>query len=467
MIFNGIDLTPYFRIKDIRGRGLSQRRVNTIPVTGMDGEYIDSVETPAKLLEIDIKIISKNLRETIDYLNDILTTDMPVPIIFPDEPDKTYYGIVENSEETGEKVHLGHHDASIYIRRSDPYKYGQELTQEFTQDSAIVENPGTAPAKPIFELTAKQPVTFAMVSDGERYNMVGRPADVDEQVVEEKVTLLDEIGDTLDQWDTPSGSTGSFIKGSLGIQVQSYGTGTGWHGPRLITEVDPSEDFEIEFYVNVRSETPERTFRISTNYYDENMNELGLLRLWDNSDRILRKTVEARVGPYVGDFVNYPISSRNYDMRTQRVWNGLLRVSRINNIYFFYVARITQAGRHVDTLTTAFPDVKKEYAGLLKFIRIDIAKYGNTQQANEVGINRITVKKYNQITVDQTPYIAHEGDVFTFDHINNELLLNGEDVKRLKDFGGEYFTLPKGFTTLTVLPENAFDTKIRFKPRYR
>ena len=71
------------------------------------------------------------------------------------------------------------------------------------------------------------------------------------------------------------------------------------------------------------------------------------------------------------------------------------------------------------------------------------------------------------VNEDQTPYIAYPGDVITFDHTTSELLLNGEDVKRLKDFGGEYFDLPKGYTALTVLPEGAFDTKVRFRPRYR
>src|SRR5690606_17295926 len=117
----------------------------------MDGEYVESVDTPSKVLEVDIRIISDDLRKTIDELNAILATDEPVPIVFPDEPEMTYYGMVEASEETGERVHLGWHDATIYIRRSDPYKYGPEKHAEF-QDSGIVENNGTADTEPIITM---------------------------------------------------------------------------------------------------------------------------------------------------------------------------------------------------------------------------------------------------------------------------------------------------------------------------
>ncbi|MEN2467882.1 distal tail protein Dit, partial [Ornithinibacillus sp. JPR2-1] len=191
MLFNGIDLDPYFRIKDIRGRGLIRRRINSLSVPGMDGEHVTSIDVPSRLLEIDIRIISKDLRKTIDELNAILATNGPVPIVFPDEPDMTYYGVVEDTEETGEKVHLGRHDTTIYIRRSDPYKYGPELTAEFPSDTASLTNNGTAKAKPIIELTATQKATFAMISNGtEEYNLIGTPADDDVVVVDEKTSVL-------------------------------------------------------------------------------------------------------------------------------------------------------------------------------------------------------------------------------------------------------------------------------------
>src|SRR5690606_1133494 len=243
----------------------------------------------------------------------------------------------------------------------DPYKYGPEKVVETTSDTFIVENNGTAEAEPIIELTATEKATFAMVSNGEEYNLIGTPADVETEVVDERILVMNETGNTLDTWQEAPGSTGSFRGSDNGIFVDSYGSGTGWHGPRLIKEIDPLEDFEIEFVVNARTNRADQTFRISTNYYDEYNNELGMLRLWDLSIHRNHKVVEARVGPYVGQHVNYPISSRNYNIQDQLVWYGLIRVVREGNLYTFYVARIDQRGRHVHTLTQTFYDANKEF----------------------------------------------------------------------------------------------------------
>src|SRR5699024_2564035 len=108
----------------------------------------------------------------------------------------------------------------------------------------------------------------------------------------------DETGDTLSSWDIPvSSSKGSFKAESNGIFVDSYGTGNEWHGPALMREIDPTEDFEIEFYTSVRTERPEMTFRTSLNFFDENMSELGLLRVWNKSTSRITKIIEARIGP--------------------------------------------------------------------------------------------------------------------------------------------------------------------------
>lgn len=439
-----------------------------IPVSRYPGAYVSETNIGVRRLSIPVIIYHEgyeDLQKKKEEIAEWLYHEEPKELVFDDDPDRVYYAKLDG--ELNFEEHRTVAFSTLEFICPDPFKYGPEKVYKTDQDTFIIENVGTAPTKPIFELTCKQPVTFAMVSDGERYNMIGRPADVEQDIVDEKVVVLDEVGDTIDTWQPAPGFNGTFVHGSQGIQVGNWGSGTGWHGPGAIKEINPIRDFEIEFFVYVRSTTPDRTFRISTNFFDENMNELGMLRLWDNSDRILRKVVEARVGPYVGDFINYPISSRNYDIRNQMVWGGIIRVTRKGNVFTFYAARITQAGRHVSKITQTFADVNNQFAGKLKFVRIDIANYGNTEKPNEAVINRIRVFEHKKVEVDQTPYIAYPGDVITFDHTTNELLLNGEDAKRLKDLGGQYFDLPKGYTTLTILPEGAFDTTVRFRPRYR
>src|SRR5699024_1027964 len=83
----------------------------------------------------------------------------------------------------------------------DGYGYGQEKTLHFPSDLVAIENNGTAPADPIFELTATKKATFAMIGNQEdEYNMLGQPADDDVQEVDTRTSVLYENGSTLNEW---------------------------------------------------------------------------------------------------------------------------------------------------------------------------------------------------------------------------------------------------------------------------
>ncbi|WP_096435914.1 distal tail protein Dit [Alteribacter populi] len=474
MFFNGIDLTPYLRIKDIRGRGIINRNINAITSPGMHGEHLSSIEYPSKYLEIDIRIVNEELRGAIDDLNSIFSADEPVPIIFPDEPDMTYYGTVEGSSESGEKVHLHRHDTTIFVRRSDPRKYGFEKTADFPSDAVTLKNEGTAEADPIFEFEATEPVTFAMIQNqDEQYQMIGRPAEHEEEVVSTRTLLLEERGDNLDEWDTtPVEVDGGDVSGHLstdgeGITVPDYGSGDEWHGPALIKEVPEIQDFEVQMHLQGRTYTAEETYRIEFYLYDDSMNVLGKMAVVDSLPTVMRKDAEGRVGPFAGRFVNYPLSSRNY----RRNWDfffGMVRMRRIGKRFECYVTRIANDGaRHVLNLDTSFVDSEEDFQGRLKYVQIHIGKYSESVSAYAPKINIFRVFELTEETQDQTPYIANEGDIITFDHKTDELLINGEDRTDLKDFGGEYFKLRKGENHLVVHPSDSFNASVRYRERFR
>src|SRR5690606_11836461 len=144
--------------------------------------YLSQRRKPVRYLEVDITLKGgsfEDLRRRIDRLNEILDTGKEiVSITFDDESDRTYYGKLDTVVDRLEKAKI--YQATLTFICPDPYKYGPEKTVETTSDTFIVENNGTAEAEPIFELTVKEPTTFAMVSNGEEYMMVGRPYDVEE-----------------------------------------------------------------------------------------------------------------------------------------------------------------------------------------------------------------------------------------------------------------------------------------------
>ncbi|CDQ41513.1 distal tail protein Dit [Virgibacillus salexigens] len=477
MLFNDIDLSPYLRIKKITGRGMTNRELSLLEVPGMSGAHLERINLPPRPLGIEANIKAMNrqeLRNKIDELNGILSVSEPVSIIFPDEPNVVYYGIPEQAGEDDEFPFM--HQGQLTIICPDPYKYEKEKTMEFGSDAGIVTNEGTTEVEPIFELEVTKKVPFALIQNQhEEYMLIGTPVDVTSEVVDARTLLLEERGQTLDTWDSsPISLDNGYVDGTFGtdndgITVPSYGPDTtdpDWHGPALIKEVPVAQDFEVEAMVQGRTTETSQTFRIEFSLFDENMNQLGKLAIKDDSLGIHRKKGEGRIGPYVGANENYMISSQNYSY-DQDYFYGMLRLKRVGKEFTFYITRVNNSNKHVQTLSRRFINNLGDYLGKLKYIQIHIGKFADTDRAYAPKIDHIKVFQLAQVTVDQTPYIANVGDRIIFDHVNEEILINGEDRKDLKDFGGLFFTLKKGENQLITHPANSFQTTVKYRPKKR
>lgn len=486
IIFNGINLVDrftdedtgaYFIVNSVYGREVSAVDNQLIRLPKRPGAVVSSYRIPERILDVEITMkgtSGDDLRKRIDELNGVLHSgNKEVPIEFVDELDRTYFGKLDAVETDLEKSNV--FKATLSFLCSDPYKYGPEQTLGL-EDVSTIKNEGTAESEPIIEMTAREKTTFAMVSLGadeqSEYNLIGTPVDVDEKVVNEKDVLFDELGDSLLEWRDIS-TQGSFDSDSNGIFVDSYGTGDKWHGPTAEREVEPTQDFEIEFFTRVRTERDNMTFRTSLNFFDENLEELGLLRVWDKTTSQTKKVIEARVGPYTGtNYINYLISDKNYNWVGQRAYNGIVRVTRKGNVYTFYAAHISQRGNHIESIKERYVDESGEFSGKLKYIRINAAIYGDSPRPNALSIQRVKVSRMNQVNVDETPYILYPGDIVTFDHKDEDILVNGESIfgeggnPIKKDFGGHFFELNKGDNDLVITPPGVFDSRIIYRSKY-
>ncbi|MBP1950302.1 distal tail protein Dit [Virgibacillus litoralis] len=444
-----------------------------LTVPGMDGAYLQSSSIQPLIINQPVGFTVRDDNHALqlkDELASWLVTDESVELQFDDEPGRIYYAVVQNSIDDFEKF-AELRNGTIQFLCLDPYSYGSELTEDFLgNDVVTITNGGTAEADPIFELEVLAPITFAMVSDGEEYNLIGRPAKVDQEVIDTKTLLLEERGDTLSTWGATPTNVDGTVDGNLGtdgdgITVPSYGTNTpDWHGPALLKEITPAQDFEVEMHLEGRTTQEDQTVRIEFYAFDEGMNELGKMAVLDNSPNVHTKVAEARLGDRATG--QYFMSSRNYEQRTE-FWFGMVRMKRVGNKIEFYVTRIDNSSDHVDSLREVFVDRANNYGGRLQYIQIHIGKYGDTPRAYGPKINYIRATGLAQTTVDQTPYIAYAGDVIKFDHKNDELLINGEDRKDLKDFGAQYFKLAKGDNQIVMHPNNVFNTIARYRERFK
>src|SRR5690606_26197193 len=142
----------------------------------MPGAHLSHTDLQARVITVPVLVKAENisdLQKTKEDMAEWLVHDEPKELIFKDEPDRVYYAVVDGELELDEIFSTGRGEITFIC--PDPYKYGPEKTVETTSDTFIVENSGTAEAEPIIELTATEKATFAMVSNGEEYMMIGKP----------------------------------------------------------------------------------------------------------------------------------------------------------------------------------------------------------------------------------------------------------------------------------------------------
>lgn len=474
LTFNGIR-KPWLNLK--RGRTKAPFAAvtrNYLTVPGKPGAYLTSSQVQPLVINQPIYFFVKDDLDALklkDELASWLVTDNPVELQFDDEPGRTYYAVVQNTIDDFEKF-VKLRQGTIQFLCLDPYGYSNEIQNHFTSDVYTLTNRGTEDADPIFELEVLKPITFAMIQNQENeYMLIGTPADVNTQIVDTKTLLLEETGTTISEWTTATsdmegGSQGTIGYDGAGITAPSYGTGTGYHGPSVYKEVPLTGDFEVELRGQLYTDVVGQTGRFGFYLFDDEMREIAIMAAVDNSIYVQRKLAEGRIGPFIGDFKNYLISSRNY----QKEWDNFpayMRLQRVGDKYTFYVTRVLGNGKHMEPLTASWTVTEDKFRGKLKYIGIFIDKYGTTASPHTNRIDYIRAYALKEQTTDQTPYIAYPGDLITFDHSVNDILINGESRKDLKDFGANFFKLKKGENQLIVLPSATFSTSVRYRERYK
>lgn len=479
-IFNGYNLDKLltddkgtFRTLVVSGRGNVEYDLNTMGIFGMHGVHEDdnSRRFPR---EITVKFqITANsngdMRDKFDYLRSLLMGSKQV-LEFTDE-EYIYYATMQvldvPEEESNDLI------CTMTFLCSDPDKYGQEKTLRFPADAVVIENKGTAEANPIFELTTKKKTTFAMVTKGdEEYNLIGQPADDDVEIIDDKQKVYGVDGMT--GWTT-SGivqdnrfgtMTGTMQHDGTGLRPNNFGTGDKVHGPAVIRELPESlENFEVDAIFDVISERNIDNFRLQIDLFDENMNKIGMLGIKDNNRFENIRVGLGRVGPYRGGGKSngYLIGEDNYTKTFSDNTLMHMKFKREGNKFDLQIGR-WRVNRLQELLRESL--VTRNYNGKLKYIQVAIGSYGDRAKPARLRINKIDVFKLAKLTVDQTPYILYPGDVVTFDHKNDDILVNGEPRMDLKNFGGSFFNLDKGDNLILVSPEDSFDAKVAFRDKY-
>lgn len=469
MIFNGIEKDYIVPLTGRRRSVWAPISRNLISVTGMPGAHLSHTDVQVRVITVPVLVKAENINDLQKAKEDMaewLVHDEPKELIFKDEPDRVYYAVVDGELELDEIFSTGRGEITFIC--PDPFKYGPEKVYQTDQDTFIVENEGTAETEPIFELTAKEPTTFAMVSNGDEYMMVGRPYDESEQPTSRYDTVFADNASTLVGWSAiPGGSNldegvvgGNMATNGYAFYAESFGTNpNGWVGPAVKKSLSRTVQ---NFRMTVDLELLNRqgnVGKVVVSLLDANDNVIASVQMVDatNSAWKNRAIIRAGSGANAVDILNHAPERGGWND-----FRGVLRIERIGNEFRAYVARVVN-GRHTGRLNRTYLDTLGQFQTPVSQVRVYIAKARNYEPF-PMFFHGGNVWEIIDLDAHQVPIIADEGDIIEFNHQTGDTYINGEPVPF--DFGADFFTLKKGINTLTVMPENTFDTKVTFRDRY-
>lgn len=470
MTFNGItkDYVVTLRGKRRPSWAPLERELTEIP--GMAGAHPGGTKVKPRPLDVPILLESKNISELQKMKEDLaswLITDEPKELIFEDEPDRTYYAMVDGSFDPEEIVRVG--VGVVNFICPDPYKYGTEKTTSFI-DSGTVNVVGTASSEPITKVTVKMDTTFLAISNGTDVNMIGRQADVQQTpFVREERKLWNEMGSLTGWTDSVSVEegkiTGTMKTSGYSFYTDSYGTDSGWHGPAKKISIGSSiQDFQVDALLK-QSSTKDKVGSVEIALLDANNNFVAKMLMTKRGGSSVANWARIRAGSVTSgyDIMN----TRGAYENTWANFDGMLRIVRRGNIWAAYACLINANLVQHTTFYKEWTDTKGISTAPITQVQIQLWQYGTTPYTQQY-VSDLKVYKINTPTDTQVPIIAKAGDIIEFDHTQDIIRRNGEDIRKEKAFIGEYFDLKPGNNAILIEPSESIDsTEVRWRDRWR
>lgn len=480
MTFNGVRKEYLVTLRGKRRPPWAPLERDLIQIPGMVGAYHSGNRVQPRRLNIPVLIETKNLNELQKIKEDMaswLLTDGPKELIFDDEPDRTYFAMLDGEHGIDEIIRVG--VGMLNFVCPDPYKYGgnYNLTPKVTDLSQplVIPNVGTVSTPPTFEIELKDKTTHLDIVGNEEYMRLGKPVNEEEYAVSPEVRILWDEMASFNDWSDHTAEhldkgvmAGSMATNGYSFYPSSLGTGTyeGWHGPvKIKTLPETLTDFRIDVMLGLKTyNNPKICGRVEIYLLDENKNVTGKLSIRDYSEAVNSNYVELRAGD---KFDNHYLVDEPGD--TPTAWtefDGLLRLSRSGNKWSAYATKFYDGGKHGTRRNREWIDIENKFTRNVKYIVIHFAGFKNFPMAT-MHIGDIKVWKINPLAGSEIPYIGDDGDVFTVDMKRKSILKNGEPFTN-KDFGARFFDLKPGDNAYVVGPEDAIDNVgVEWRVRYK
>jgi predicted phage tail component-like protein len=471
-IFNGIQNDSIRILKEFERPAFAPINHEVMYVPGVPGGYIQETSRQIRLINIPVEIKpleNLSLFETVEKIVSWLTTEEDVELVLPGEPNRTYYARLTGDLQLREILNRG--KGTIQFICPDPYKYGPTKKLDFTNGILNVFNNGTINAAPVVEVVVLEDISYLDFFNDKGYMRIGRPMEIGQTIVNKYERMLNDSLATLVGWSnaglTVDGGdvTGAFTVVNGEFVASSYDTGTTWHGPAVKKSIPnaPIVDFEVEYRLKFPT-IAGGLGRIELYLLDDQSQTIGKLSMKRINEGFGGNTVEVRLGNGLTShmLVNYA----GADNRSWDNFNGIIRLSREGNVWTAYIARIDpNTSKHIVRYGATYTDTGLLYTNNLSQVQLHIAQNG-TSPVPKLAIADLRIDRINNVSPTGPYVIATTGDVIKFDHAKSELTINGEDAKRLKDFGATFFDLPRGVNALLLEPSDKVSATLSMREGY-
>jgi predicted phage tail component-like protein len=452
---------------------------NILTVPNMPGGYHKSTDVDIRTIEVPVRIKAEDiadLQKTKEDLADWLVTESVEELTFDDEPDRTYFAMIDGACDLEELVDRG--KGTLTFICPDPHKYGKTKVQRSVIQSdgtasLVARNEGSVEALPTFEIQVDGDYTNIDISNGDLMNRIGRVVNIEDYATSREERIFNDSLSTINGWAKTVGAvhidglaTGNMKSDGSRFLPIDFGTmNDTWHGPFYKKSIGQTlTDFRVETIVELVNTGEDKFGKVEVYVLDDDSLPVCMLTIKDVDSSGKRIYATLRTG---GGDQGFRDLISTHGEKDNTFWNfyGLLRIERVGTRWTAYVTVINRdTGKHVARSFVEYDDAEQQFTRSPTQVGIYMAQYG-TRKVASLRAYDVKVYKINVLTENQIPYIVSAGDVVTFDHEREVILINGEPRMDLKAFSGEFFELNRGTNTILISPP--LPTKATWRERYK
>jgi predicted phage tail component-like protein len=469
----------------LKGKDLpaaSPRQHNMLNIPKRPGALLMSTSTNTRwiTLPIAIKVDGRSFSKAKEELSEWLTTDEPCPLVLDEDPERTYFALLDSIgkvEEYGREYAV----TSIDFVCLDPYKYSDEKTISIPYNTTSmvvnIDNLGHAETFPKVTVNVKKKINFFAFIEQNDYFQIGQDGEVDVPKVDPSEIIMNDSMTSLTGWGQAAFLDNGYISGNIASDGKSffpetYGTIIDpplWQGPSLKKSIGQAlTDFRMEALVELQN-SGSKTGMLEIYLLDSSNRTVAKIGIEDRFAVSEEIRAKARIGET--DEGKWIASDAPNKTDYWKDFNGLIRIERYMNRWTAYFTIVDKNGNHIHQMGSdgrlTYYDSYNEYSSNVTQVQVAFRIYPGTTRA-PMKVNEIKVWKLNPPSEvnKEVPYIADVGDVIEIDHLQNTIKKNGEIVFGLKDFRSNFFPLKPGRNVMSILPSDAGDVTISFRERY-